>query len=457
MTSDEVVSVGPKNFDGFGLSQLLLKRIKDEIRILKPTKVQAACIPEILKGRNCIAQAPTGSGKTMAFAIPMVQKWSKDPHGVYGLVLTPTRELGHQIKDQFNFLGGNSCKVVVITGGVDYQKQILELVSRPHFVVATPGRLLDLVTNGGEDVKRVFKNLRFLILDEADRLLDEQFDDQMQYIKKLLPVKKQTLFFSATIADHDEMKQLLIKFSENTDEPFIYNYQEETDCNKVQEKKATAESSDESSRPLLWKQNLVQKFVTCPRDFKDGYLMELLGSIKHDNSPPNIRSMIIFATTCRDCKVLSLLLTEMGFSNVSLHSNIDQKSRLKALSDFKSSQITTLIATDVASRGLDIKTVDLVINYSVPMPEDYVHRVGRTGRDTQKGLALTFVVPPRDIQFLENIEKYIRENLTEMKVDERKVLHILTEVQTKKRMADIAVLDPNPFAERAKKKLKLTN
>lgn len=110
------------------------------IGISKPTKVQAACIPEVMRGKNCIAQAPTGSGKTMAFAIPMVQKWSKDPHGVYGLVLTPTRELGHQIKDQFCFLGGSACKVAIITGGVDYQKQALEVVARPHFVVATPGR-----------------------------------------------------------------------------------------------------------------------------------------------------------------------------------------------------------------------------------------------------------------------------------------------------------------------------
>ncbi|ODM95425.1 putative ATP-dependent RNA helicase DDX49 [Orchesella cincta] len=452
MTSSADVSLSPKNFDAFGLTQMLLKRIKEEIKISKPTKVQAACIPEILKGRNCIAQAPTGSGKTMAFAIPMVQKWSKDPHGVYGLVLTPTRELGHQIKDQFNFLGGSSVKVAIITGGVDYQKQALELVGRPHFVVATPGRLVDLMTNGGEEVKRVFKNLRFLVLDEADRLLNEQFDDQLQFIKKLLPVKKQTLFFSATIADHEEMKQLLIKFSEKSDEPFIYNYQDEPHLlTKLEE----TELTDEPSRPLLWKQNLVQKFVTCPRDFKDGYLMELLRSIQSDNSPPNIRSMIIFATTCRECQVLSLLLTNMGFSNVSLHSNIDQKSRLKALSDFKSSQITTLIATDVASRGLDIKTVDLVINYSVPMPEDYVHRVGRTGRDTQKGLALMFVVPPRDIQFLTNIENYIRDKLTEMKIDERKVLHILTDVQTQKKLADLAVVDPDPFVERAKKKRKV--
>lgn len=110
--------------------------------ISKPTAVQAACILPIIRGRNCIAQAPTGSGKTMAFAIPMVQRWSKDPHGVYGLVLTPTRELAHQIKDQFNFLGGTSCKVCIVTGGADFQKQALELTNRPHFVVATPGRLV---------------------------------------------------------------------------------------------------------------------------------------------------------------------------------------------------------------------------------------------------------------------------------------------------------------------------
>ncbi|ODN03944.1 putative ATP-dependent RNA helicase Dbp45A [Orchesella cincta] len=180
-------------------------------------------------------------------------------------------------------------------------------------------------------------------MDEADRLLNEQFDDQLYYIKKLLPVKMQTLFFSATIADHDEMKQLLIKFSEKSNEPFIYNYQDETDESKVQRKNATAEVTDEPSRPLLWKQNLVQKFVTCPRDFIDGYLMELLKSIQADNSPPNIRSMIIFVTTCRVCQVLSLLLTNMGFSNISLRSNINQISRVKALSDLKSSQIRTLI------------------------------------------------------------------------------------------------------------------
>jgi ATP-dependent RNA helicase DDX49/DBP8 len=251
------------------------------------------------------------------------------------------------------------------------------------------------------------------------------------------------------------MKKSLLEFTGKFAEPFIYNYQDEGPSGSA-EKKAEGDGVP-AIGPLLWQQNLVQKFITCPRDFKDGYLMELLRKIRDEKSPADVRSMIIFATTRRECQVLSVLLTTLGFSNISLHANMDQMSRLKALSDFKSSKITTLIATDVASRGLDIGTVDLVINYSVPMPEDYVHRVGRTGRGARSGLSVMFIVPPRDIQFLKNIEDYIRENLTEMKLDEKKVLKILAEVQSQRRLADISVLTPDPFAERAVLKQKLEN
>jgi len=419
----------PPDIGELDISQALKGRCK-EMGLSIPTSVQIASIPEILQGKNVLAHSPTGSGKTMAFAIPILEKWSSDPHGIYALVLCPTRELGSQIKEQFESLGGTSLRTALIIGGVDFQTQAIELEKRPHVLIATPGRLADHFDTNEDLAKRVFSNLKFLVIDEADRILGGKFDEQLQsIIPRLQSKEKQTLFFTATM---DDNLRLLANSMSTKKKLFIYDYYD-----------------GKPAGPILDERRLGQSYIFCPPDYKDGYLMEFLRMIKKGEYPERIRSMIIFTNTCKDCQVLGITLNTLGFDNVTLHSRMDQKLRLEALSRFKSSQVSALIATDVASRGLDIPQVDMVINYAVPFPTDYVHRVGRAGRGSQKGFAVS-IITARDIPFLAKVEEFIGEKVTGIKISEENVLKILTEVITTKRAATIQVEDSDQFTERAK-------
>jgi ATP-dependent RNA helicase DDX49/DBP8 len=385
------------------------------IGVKTPTPIQTNCIPQILKGKDCIGAAKTGSGKTLAFALPIIQKLCEDPYGIFALILTPTRELAYQIADQFAVMGkAMNLRHCVIVGGMCMITQGQELEKRPHIVVATPGRLADHL----ESCKTfTLSRLRFLVLDEADRLLGGHFDEQIKTIFQALSKQRQNLFFSATITDTlEKLKTVTGK------DVFFYEAPAEV---------ATVE-------------NLEQHYVLCPKDVKDAYLVETIRTYRGNNSDGNI---LIFTDTCKNCQVMSMTLNEVGFENVALHAMMKQKQRLVALAKFKSNTIKILLATDVASRGLDIPKVQLVINHNVPkIPKEYIHRVGRTARAGRSGKAISLVTP-YDIKLLQAIEEHIKTKLTEFKLDDSEVGKIFTQVSVTKSEAYIK-LDEQDFYEK---------
>nr|XP_003701463.1 PREDICTED: probable ATP-dependent RNA helicase DDX49 [Megachile rotundata] len=382
-----------------------------------PTPIQQNCIPRILAGEDCIGCAKTGSGKTLAFALPILQKLSEDPYGIFALILTPTRELAFQIADQFSAIGKSiGLKKCVIVGGMDMVIQGLELSKHPHIVVATPGRLADHLTSCNTFS---LKKIKFLVLDEADRLLEGHFDDQLKVIFDALPKQKQMLLFSATMTDAlSKVKDIVSK------KAFIW------------------ESTEDSGVATV--RQLDQRYVLCPSDVRDSFLVEVIRTFRTTNENGSI---MIFTDTCKNCQVLSMMLSDVGFKNVALHAMIKQKDRLAALSQFKSNHIQILIATDVAARGLDIPTVELVVNHIVPnVPKEYIHRVGRTARAGKGGMAITLIAP-NDIKLLHAVEEAIGTKLTEYKVNDTEIIKILTQISVAKREAEMK-LDETDFYEK---------
>ncbi|PSN37672.1 putative ATP-dependent RNA helicase DDX49 [Blattella germanica] len=381
-----------------------------------PTPIQIHCIPQILAGNDCIGCAKTGSGKTLAFALPVLQKLCEDLYGIYALVLTPTRELAFQIADQFAVIGkAINLKLCVITGGMDMMLQGQELSRKPHIVIATPGRLADHLESC--DTFSLNK-IKFLILDEADRLLGGGFDGQLKTIFDAIPKIRQNLLFSATITDTlEKVKEVA------SNEVFMW------------EEKAEVATVDQ----------LDQFYVLCPLNMKDSYLVEIVRSYREENENGSI---MIFTDTCKSCQLLSMTLGEVGFENAALHAMIRQKERLAALARFKSNVVKILIATDVASRGLDIPAVEMVINHTVPnVPKDYIHRVGRTARAGRKGMAVSLVTP-YDIKLLHAIEENIKTKLKEHKVEDKAVVKILTQVSVTKREAEIKLEETNFYEKK---------
>ncbi|XP_053974772.1 probable ATP-dependent RNA helicase DDX49 [Hylaeus volcanicus] len=403
-------------FSELNLSSWIVKQC-NSMGLKKPTPIQENCIPKILAGNDCIGCAKTGSGKTLAFALPILQKLSEDPYGIFALILTPTRELAFQIADQFSAIGKSIClKRCVIVGGMDMVVQGLELSKHPHIVVATPGRLADhLESCNTFSLKRI----KFLVLDEADRLLGGHFDDQLKTVFNALPQKKQVLLFSATMTDTlDKVKHIA------SGEVFIW------------------ESKDDSGTATV--KELDQRYVLSPSDVRDSFLVEVVRTFRTTNKDGSI---MIFTDTCKHCQLLSMTLNEIGFKNVALHAMIKQKDRLAALSQFKSNHIKILIATDVAARGLDIPTVQLVINHIVPnVPKEYIHRVGRTARAGKGGMAITLITP-YDIKLLHAIEDAIGTKLTEYKVNDKEIVTIITQISVAKREAEMK-LDETNFYEK---------
>ncbi|XP_025989694.1 probable ATP-dependent RNA helicase DDX49 isoform X2 [Solenopsis invicta] len=368
-------------------------------------------------GEDCIGCAKTGSGKTLAFALPILQKLCEDPYGIFALVLTPTRELAFQIADQFAAIGKViNLKKCVIVGGMDMMIQGLELSKRPHIVVATPGRLADHL-----DSCNTFslQKIKFLVLDEADRLLGGHFDKQLKKIFAVLPKQKQILFFSATMTDTlDKVKKMA--------------------CNKV----FTWQEKDDAGIATV--KELDQRYVLCPKDVLDSYLVEVIRTFRTTNKNGCI---MIFTDTCKNCQLLSMTLNDVGFTNVALHAMLKQKERLVALNKFKSNHIQILIATNVAARGLDIPAVQLVVNHVIPnVPKEYIHRVGRTARAGENGMAISLITP-HDIKLLHAIEDAIGTKLTEYKVDDKEIVTILTQISVAKREAEIK-LDETDFYEK---------
>ncbi|XP_068175157.1 probable ATP-dependent RNA helicase DDX49 [Antennarius striatus] len=405
------------DFSSLGLSDWLVSQCK-QLGISKPTPVQENCMPAILQGRDCMGCAKTGSGKTAAFVLPVLQKLSEDPYGIFCLVLTPTRELAYQIAEQFRVLGKPlGLRDCIIVGGMDMVSQALELSNKPHVVVATPGRLADHIRSSNTFS---MSKIQFLILDEADRLLEQgctDFTKDLETIMGILPAKRQTLLFSATLTDTlQELKSIAMN------KPFFWESKSET---------RTVEELD-------------QRYILTPEKVKDAYLVHLIQAFtdEHDDW-----SIIIFTNTCKSCQILSMMLREFNFPTICLHSMMKQKQRFANLAKFKASVYKILIATDVASRGLDIPTVQVVINHNTPgLPKIYIHRVGRTARAGRNGVSITLVTQ-YDIHLVQAIEQQIQTKLKEYPIVEKEVLKILTQVNVTRRECEIK-LDATDFDEK---------
>ncbi|XP_071845393.1 probable ATP-dependent RNA helicase DDX49 [Apostichopus japonicus] len=414
MADMEVEKSFQSSFTKLGLDDWLIDQCKS-VGITRPSAIQHHCIPPILKGEDCIGCAKTGSGKTAAFALPILQKLSEDPYGIFALILTPTRELAYQISEHFHVLGRPMrIKDCVVIGGVDMIEQGKQLERKPHIVIATPGRLADHLQSS---TLLELKSIQFLVLDEADRLLEGNFGADLEVIFDSLPEKRQTLLFSATITDTMyELRNLAMK------KPFFWT----------------------SKAPVVTVEQLDQRYLLVPAQVKDAFLVQMLKDFMEEDKD---RSIIIFTGTCRFCQTLSLTLRSLDFPNVALHSLVKQRVRLASLAQFKSNQVRLMVATDVASRGLDIPSVQLIVNHNVPpSPKDYVHRVGRTARAGRGGMAVTMVTQ-FDVKNVKNIEKHIKTKLAEYKMEEKDVLPILNEVAVAKGQAKMK-LEELDFGEK---------
>ncbi|XP_032992410.1 probable ATP-dependent RNA helicase DDX49 [Lacerta agilis] len=404
-------------FRALGLSPWLVSQT-EQLGLARPSPVQEACIPPALQGRDCMGCAQTGSGKTAAFVLPILQKLSEDPYGIFCLVLTPTRELAHQIAEQFRVLGKPlGLKDCIIVGGMDMVAQALELSRKPHIVIATPGRLADHLRSSSTFS---LQKVKFLVLDEADRLLEQgctDFTKDLEVILAALPASRQTMLFSATLTDTlNELKEIAMN------KPFFW----------------------ESKSEVRTVEQLDQRYLLVPEKVKDAYLVHLVQTFqdKHEDW-----SIIIFTNTCKNCQILNMMLRRFNFPSVALHSMMKQKQRFAALAKFKSSVFRILIATDVAARGLDIPTVQVVINHNTPgLPKIYIHRVGRTARAGRNGIAITLVTQ-YDIHLVHAIEEHIKMKLQEFSVEEHTVLNILTQVNVVQRECEIR-LEATDFDEK---------
>lgn len=343
----------PKNsFTDFEISG----ELKDNISLRgynDPTPIQDQAIPEILAGRDVVGVANTGTGKTGAFLIPLIDKVFKNKVQKV-LIVTPTRELAVQIeKELYSFTKNLGIFSTICIGGMPIGRQIYHLGKRPHFVIGTPGRLLDLY----EQRCINFADYQTVVLDEVDRMLDMGFLPDMERIIVKLPSARQSLFFSATVTD--KVRQVMNKF---TGQPVTISVKTTDTLAKVK-----------------------QDVVRVNGKGKTGMLIEML-------SLEEFEKVLVFGRTKRGVETLSRELTRNGFQAASIHGNKSQNQRQRALEEFKFGRVQVLLATDVASRGLDIDDVTHVINYDLPETyEDYVHRIGRTGRANKAGTALTFV------------------------------------------------------------------
>ena len=385
------------SFESLQVPPWLVHSLKS-MAITNPTEIQRSCIPEILKGRDCIGGSKTGTGKTVAFAVPILQKWAEDPFGIYAVILTPTRELALQIYEQFLALGSpQSLKVVLVTGGSDMRPQALALSQRPHIVVATPGRLADHIQTSGKETTVGLKRAKVVVLDEADRLLasgqGSMLPDLNTCLSALPPSSSRlTLLFTATVTP--EVRALKAQPRPNDRPPIFIS--EITD--------PSTPSSPTGTPSTLLPSTLTQTYLQVPLTQKDTFLHTLLLTPSLTLTSPSI---IIFTNRTSTADILHRTLLTLSHPVTSLHSQLPQSQRTQNLTSFRSLKSRILIATDVASRGLDIPEVSVVINYDVPRnPADYLHRVGRTARSGRSGKSITFV-SPRDISLILEIEKYV--------------------------------------------------
>ena len=420
-------------FQSFELSKWIVESC-NSMGMTRPTPVQLECIPQILKGRNCVACAQTGSGKTATFAIPILQHLSKDPYGVFAVVITPTRELAMQIADQFRALGAPmKIRVAVTIGGLSALSQSLEINQRPHVIVATPGRLAAHIDSASPPN---LKATRYLVLDEADRLLDGGFREDLRTIVDALPKKRQTLLFSATMGG--SVRRTAIGESKSVPDPFVF------DISEAQSKVAVPETLSQNYIFVPAKVKMLYLFYTLMESFMEEDEDE--DEDEESQRVPYVGSAMVFCATCNMCQLLNEIALELEIPSVCLHSRLTQNRRIAALAKFKSGSVPLLFATDVASRGLDIPQVELVINFDVPQDKkDYVHRIGRAARAGRQGRALT-VVSQHDVELVQAIEAYTGTKMVDFEVISKResdVLSMLNKVSTASRVARLRMSQEN--------------
>lgn len=361
-------------FEDYRISEDIKKNIKD-LGFKKPTDIQYKAIPPILRGEDVLAIAQTGTGKTAAFAIPIIhlidqQKSSGSAKGIQALILVPTRELAIQITDAFETIGNNTkVNTTVVYGGVEQDRQINKLKDGADVLVATPGRMFDLINQKYIDLRY----LKVLILDEADHMLDLGFIKDIRDIQRHIPRQHQTLFFSATI--NKSIKKLAYSLVRN---PIRI---------QISPKNPVAK-------------NIEHSVAFIEMDDKRFFLERVI------NNYPDSKVLAFVRTKIRAERVMKAL-ERVGIKSDTIHGEKEQSDRIEVLNKFKSGKTNVLIATDVSSRGIDIPGVDHVINYDMPeQAENYVHRVGRTGRGSKKGQAVSFCSKDERI-LLEDIENYL--------------------------------------------------
>ncbi|KAL4736749.1 ATP-dependent rRNA helicase rrp3 [Aspergillus similis] len=366
-----------------------------------PTPIQSQAIPLALEGRDVIGLAETGSGKTAAFALPMLQALMEAPQTLFGLVLAPTRELAYQISQAFETLGSTiGVRCAVIVGGMDMVAQSIALGKKPHIIVATPGRLLSHLENTKGFSLR---NLKYLAIDEADRLLDMDFGESLDKIIRILPRSRHTYLFSATMSTKVESLQRA-----SLSNPVRVS---------VSSKYQTVST-------------LQSSYICIPHKHKNLYLVYLLNEFAG-------QSAIIFTTTVHETQRVAFMLRALGFGAIPLHGQLSQSARLGALGKFRSRSRDILVATDVAARGLDIPSVDVVFNFDLPMDsKTYIHRVGRTARAGKSGIAISFVTQ-YDVEVWLRIEHALSKKLPEYQVEKDEVMVMSERVAEASRQATI--------------------
>ena len=367
-------------FRSLGLDQAILRAVQ-ETGYTEPTPIQKAAIPFIIGRRDLIGIAQTGTGKTAAFTLPILHLLSTSPgRGVRALVIAPTRELVVQIEENVRAYARHlSLSVATIFGGVSEKPQIKALEEGADIVIATPGRLLDLI-RGRE---KAFASIEFLVLDEADRMLDMGFIPAIRQIVRLLPRRRQTLFFSATLSR--EIEKLTGEF-------------------------LTEPETVEIGRRSNPAETVAQSVHEVPQHLKTPLLLHLL----EDRA---MSSVLVFTRTKHGADRVMRKLEQSGIAALAIHSNRSQNQRLRALNEFRDGKIRVLVATDIAARGIDVDGITHVVNYDFPPNhEDYVHRIGRTGRAKAVGEAVSFVSREEE-DSLRDLERRTRRGVPRKKAE----------------------------------------
>ena len=392
-----------------------IKKVISYLSYKEPTIVQKYIIPQILKDKSVIAVSKTGTGKTASFCLPILSELSKDPYGLYSIILEPTRELVLQVEEKLKlFSTGFNLRMCSLIGGEDYTSQLKELDKIPHIIIATPGRLVSFLEN--KSIKLV-ENLRYFVMDEFDQLLNDTIKPDVDKIIKYLPEDRKTLFFSATIVQTlNELKKYLGK--NDKEELYYYNNNEDNTDNKTEVKnngKINIETPLKIKNKINEDVNL--KYILVPQKLKEHYLLFLLRNKYRETS------CLIFVNHVKQCDFLYNLCKLFELKVSHLHSKMTQRNRREDLQKFKGSISKILISTDLASRGLDIKQCDLVINFDMPLSsQTFIHRAGRTGRIGNKGLCISFI-SQHDIELLNGIESDLNADFKEIEdIDQDEIM-----------------------------------